>query len=97
MKRYRIGRKLLQGFGALGAGFLTYKAVTSEEGLDIYNVGIARFGRAAVAVSLILKSTTAKLTNTPSVYKNFCSLMYQLSCPIVGRSPWNRLQKNYDS
>ena len=53
MKRYRIGRKLLQGFGALGAGFLTYKAVTSEEGLDIYNVGIARFGRAAVAVSLI--------------------------------------------
>ena len=64
MKRYRIGRKLLQGFGALGAGFLTYKAVTSEEGLDIYNVGIARFGRAAVAVSLILKSTTAKLTNT---------------------------------
>ena len=51
MTRYRIGRKLLQGFGALGAGFLTYKAVTSEEGLDIYNVGIARFGRAAVAVS----------------------------------------------
>ena len=68
MKRYRIGRKLLQGFGALGAGFLTYKAVTSEEGLDIYNVGIARFGRAAVAVSLILKITTVKLTNT---FKNF--------------------------
>jgi len=53
MKRYRIGRKLLQGFGALGAGFLTYKAVTSEEGLDIYNVGIARFGRAAVAVGAL--------------------------------------------
>ena len=50
MKRYRLGRKLLQGLGAVGAGFLTYKAVTSEEGLDIYNVGIARFGRAAIAV-----------------------------------------------
>ena len=36
MTRIKIGRKLLQGFGALGAGFLTYKAVSSEEGLDIY-------------------------------------------------------------
>ena len=51
MTRIRIGRKLLQGLGALGAGFVTYKAVTSEEGLDIYNVGVARFGRAAIAVS----------------------------------------------
>ena len=29
---------------------LTYKTVTSEDGLDIYNVGIARFGRAAITV-----------------------------------------------
>ena len=50
MTRIRIGRKLLQGLGALGAGFVTYKAVSSEEGLDIYNVGVARFGRAAIAV-----------------------------------------------
>ena len=50
MKRYRFGRKLLQGLGALGAGFLTYKAVASEDGLDIYNIGVARFGRAAIAV-----------------------------------------------
>ena len=50
MTRIRLGRKLLQGLGALGAGFLTYKAVSSEEGLDIYNVGAARFGRAAIAV-----------------------------------------------
>jgi len=37
----------------LGAGFLTYKAVSSEEGLDIYNVGAARFGRAAIAIGRI--------------------------------------------
>ena len=53
MKGYRIGRKVLQGIGALGAGFLTYKAVSSEDGLDIYNFGIARFGRAAFAVRII--------------------------------------------
>jgi len=53
MTRIKIGRKVLQGLGALGAGFLTYKAVSSEEGLDIYNVGVARFGRAAIAIGRI--------------------------------------------
>ena len=52
MKRYKVGRKLLQGLGALGLGYITYKAAASEDGLDIYNIGIARFGRAAIAVRL---------------------------------------------
>jgi hypothetical protein len=59
MKRYRIGRKVLQGLGALGAGFLTYKAVTSEDGMDIYNVGFARFGRAAIAVIHFIRIFTS--------------------------------------
>ena len=65
MTRIRLGRKLLQGLGALGAGFLTYKAVSSEEGLDIYNVGAARFGRAAIAVrNRVYNESTERVANS---------------------------------
>ena len=51
MKGYTIGRKVFYGLAGLGTGYLAYKTTSSEDGLDIYNIGVARFGRAAFAVS----------------------------------------------
>ena len=53
----RFGRVLLYGSGLSGAGLLGYKAFLSPDGLDVNNFGVARFGRAAIAVSFELSVT----------------------------------------
>jgi len=48
-----VGRILLYGSGISGFGVLGYKAATNPDGLDPNNIGVVRFGRAAVAVGKI--------------------------------------------
>jgi hypothetical protein len=47
-----VSKILLLGGGITAATYATYKtAKTPDGGFDIYNIGVARFGRAAITVS----------------------------------------------
>ena len=64
----RFSKLLLLGGGISGVGYGVYRtAKTPDGGFDVYNIGAARFGRAAVTVTLLIPLDT--INKIPAKYR----------------------------
>ena len=81
----RFSKLLLLGGGISGVGYGVYRtAKTPDGGFDVYNIGAARFGRAAVTVTLFIPLDT--INKIPAKYRLNQEKAMQASAFVFGPS-----------